>query len=217
MKKVIPVVGTRYHMLTILREVAGKKGTTVECQCECGNVTTAAFSDVRRGNTKSCGCLKQTISITHGASHTKLYHVWDAMVQRTSNPNNKKFSYYGARGITVCDSWKSSFSTFQQWALAHGYQEGLTIERTDPDKGYSPDNCVWASRNVQMANRRKRGVSPSKYIGVQQTPHGKWLARVMYNGKRLLHHLADTEMEAVKIRDQFIKENGLPHRRNITE
>ena len=86
---------------------------------------------------------------------SKLYGVWRSMRNRCTNPNNKDFSDYGARGISVRSEWQN-FSTFHAWALANGYAEGLTLDRTNNDEGYEPANCRWVTRKEQAQNRRRR-------------------------------------------------------------
>jgi hypothetical protein len=76
------------------------------------------------------------------------------MIQRCHNPANKQYRWYGARGIEVCWSWRHSFYLFARWALAHGYRQGLSIERLDNDAGYCPSNCAWKDRKRQARNTR---------------------------------------------------------------
>ena len=74
------------------------------------------------------------------------------MKHRCYNRNNAEFHRYGGRGITVCDEWKNNFRAFYDWSMANGYNDNLSIDRIDNDKGYSPDNCKWATRQEQQSN-----------------------------------------------------------------
>lgn len=87
----------------------------------------------------------------HGAHNTPAYGVWSSMRARCNNPNNPAYDDYGARGITVCDTW-SKFSAFLA-DMGHP-PPGMTLERRGNDLGYSKENCVWASRTEQGRNKR---------------------------------------------------------------
>lgn len=91
---------------------------------------------------------------THRMSKTRIFSVWNGMTQRTTNPKHKSWCYYGGRGITVCHEWLN-FEVFYDWALSNGYEDNLSINRIDNDKGYSPDNCNFVTRKEQMNNQQK--------------------------------------------------------------
>lgn len=93
----------------------------------------------------------------HGMRYTRLYGVWHSMKSRCLNPNAKGYSNYGGRGISVCDEWMT-FKPFAEWSYANGYNESAekfqcTLDRIDPNLGYSPSNCRWVNSTVQSRNR----------------------------------------------------------------
>lgn len=126
------------------------------CRCDCGTVKPVITRNLVGGFTQSCGCIcKEGTHTTHGGKHTRLYRIWGAMKTRCNNPNASHYHRYGGRGITVCAEWSDDFAAFRDWAMANGYQDDLTIDRIDNDKGYSPDNCRWTSQAEQGSNKQR--------------------------------------------------------------
>lgn len=129
------------------------------CLCDCGNEVVVVVGALRSGNTKSCGCLNRETTIqrnkdaaTHGMSRTPVYQAWNAMIQRCENINDSHYPDYGARGITVCESWK----TFENFYADMGDKpsDAHSIDRVRNGEGYSPSNCCWATATEQANNRR---------------------------------------------------------------
>lgn len=161
MPKFKDLVGQRFGMLVVVARAERpenmlSKGTYWRCLCDCGNERIVHVSSLH--NVRSCGCAKKTK--THGMSrgskhkHTGLFQRWSNIKDRCCNPKSKDYGRYGGRGITICDEWKLDYVSFYNWAIANGYSEGLQIDRKDNSKGYSPDNCRWASPKENSNNRR---------------------------------------------------------------
>lgn len=150
------IEGEKYNELTAVKMV-GKSGHNTKWSflCFCGQPFIATASNVARGNTKSCGCLKKRVlsekARTHGMSETSAYRLWSNMMRRCGDPLNAAYKNYGGRGIEVCDQWRS----FERFFLDMGDRpKGRTLERRDNNKGYSLANCYWATWKQQSNNKR---------------------------------------------------------------
>lgn len=89
----------------------------------------------------------------HGESKTRLCGIWYGIRKRIFNPNDCEYRNYGGRGIKICKEWLI-YVNFRDWALKNGYEDTLTIERKNFNKGYYPSNCTWIPMNQQGLNRR---------------------------------------------------------------
>ena len=142
-----------------------------ECQCACGLQTVVREDKLKQGKIKSCGCLAaervqalQCIAQEEDRVYTKSSYM--SMIQRCTNPNLKSFAAYGGRGITVCDRWVNGDGIRNGWTCFFEDMgprpRNKTIDRLDNSKGYSPDNCRWATWHEQSVNR-----STTKFTDVQ--------------------------------------------------
>jgi hypothetical protein len=165
------LTGQKFFRLTVIEDTGKRtrfKNVIWLCQCSCGKFKEVPSQRLVIGDTKSCGCWKKDHHYVHGGVGTKLYNVWAAMKDRCLNLRCAYYKYYGGRGIKVCSEWREDFSSFRAFALAHGYKEGLTLDRTDNDGNYE-------STNVQFITRREHAIKGNE--GKNRDNSGRFLAK----------------------------------------
>lgn len=152
-------IDQRFGRLIVIDYAGTNKGRHAlwKCKCDCGNIIITTGNNLRSGNTESCGCMASERLVRrntkHGESQTRLYKIWRGMHTRCENKNRPDSKYYVMRGVTVCDEW-NSYETFRAWSMENGYNDSLSIDRIDNDKGYCPENCRWVTHKQQCNNRR---------------------------------------------------------------
>ena len=106
---------------------------------------------------KGCGCLQKLnnkdcsygvqFKKTHGLKDHPLYRSWTRMKERcyALPPSSPTYKYY--KDIDVCIEWMTDFMNFYNWSISSGWKEGMSLDRIDSIKNYTPDNCQWLSRS----------------------------------------------------------------------
>lgn len=173
MGRLIDLTGQRFGRLTVIgishKTQSGKYYWS--CQCDCGTNCIISGNLLKSGQTQSCGCYRREVARArrqkYSDKNNRLYRIWGNMKKRCYCKSDPKYHNYGGRSICICDEWKNSFQNFQAWALSHGYQDDLSIDRIDVNGDYTPQNCRWTNNLIQCNNKTDNVLIT--YMGRTQT------------------------------------------------
>jgi hypothetical protein len=147
----------KYGKLEILEDAGYKiykkqRQRIVLCKCDCGIIKEIPLNKLRVGQ-KSCGCEWGSFKFGLWKNNYRLVNIWHGMISRCYDPANKRYKYYGQKGIAVCDEWRNNKAVFCSWALENGYKKNLSVDRIDGNKNYEPSNCRWTTLTENNRNR----------------------------------------------------------------
>lgn len=153
--KVKDITGQKFGKLTAVSFSHIKNHEAMwHCVCDCGKKTVTSGPSMRKGETRSCGCLiLETRFKVHGMWQARMYKIWIGMKSRCYCPTYTNYRYYGGRGITVCPEWKDDFAQFYK-DVGEPPTPKHSMDRINNDGNYEPGNVRWATKEEQMNNRR---------------------------------------------------------------
>lgn len=153
------LIGQKFNLLTVVDgplKSEKEGGSFWLCRCDCGNYAKKLLptKSLTKSKTKSCGCLVkknvQKANKTHGMTKTTTYTSWKSMWQRCTNKNHKSYNYY--KNIEISEDWKN----FERFLQDMGERPPKTsLDRINPEIGYSKQNCRWATQKEQSLNKHK--------------------------------------------------------------
>lgn len=170
-----PMVGRRFGRLVVLLSgdplisPSGRSRPRSLVRCDCGTEKLVSGEHLRAGSIRSCGCLQREIATTTRATHgdtrptkggmSREYAAYANAIDRCTNPRNKDYHHYGARGVTFCQRWRqgdgerSGYECFLS-DMGRKPSSRHSLDRIDVNGNYEPGNCRWATWKEQRHNRR---------------------------------------------------------------
>ena len=128
----------------------GHKLWRIRCK-ECGREFIRGSNLVKAPSKITYNCshkriIGQDVKYDNHWKNLRIMQIYYKIITRCYNKNNKDYCSYGAKGISVYQDWLDNPTHFEEWALANGYEDNLTIDRRDETKDYCPSNCRWITK-----------------------------------------------------------------------
>lgn len=187
------LIGQKFGKLMVIEyagnKIVGKQPKTFwKCLCDCGAATEPIeASNLKTGNTTSCGCVQEEMRTKHGKWGSRIYKIWQMMIQRCENPNHDSYKHYGERDISVCKRWHDFESFYAD--MGEPPSEEYELERIDVNGNYCKENCTWVTRKEQCRN--KRNTIYLEYNG-EKRPMAEWAEILEMNYDTLQGRIFDS-------------------------
>ena len=156
MGRKIDLTGRKFGEWTVIKETANKSSSgnfKWLCRCSCGREFEVDGNALRGGYSTRCvHCVGKLRKTKYTGDPIKT--VFMGMKQRCYNKNHRAYHHYGGRGISICNKWIDNPESFYAWAYKNGYGKGMSIDRIDNNKSYTPENCRFVPSSKQSRNRR---------------------------------------------------------------
>ena len=152
------LTGKTFNYLTVEKFSRTYGHSTVYwlCKCVCGKKHEVSRAHLQKNVVKSCGCkrreLQKDAHTVHGMTNTRPFRIWDGIRRRCREVNHRDYPRYGGVGITYDKKWETFLGFWND--MKKGYADDLSIDRIDGTKGYSKENCRWATSAEQALNRK---------------------------------------------------------------
>lgn len=157
--------GKKFGKLTVIEFAGNSKW---KCSCDCGGLSYVYTANLNRGNTLSCGCVRNIKSskraTKHGLFGTQIHRSWMNIKRRCFDKKYPSYKDYGAKGITMYEPWAKDIQKFFDY-LGHSPGDNYSVDRIDNSKGYEPGNIRWADK-WQQANNKTNNVKV-KFQGLE--------------------------------------------------
>jgi hypothetical protein len=212
--ELIDLTGQNFGRWTVIERAPNNNSTNhtqwlCECSCDAHTRRVVSGGSLRNGRSKSC-CGKSFANLRHGHcrgdKRSPTLDSFHAMHDRTGNPNATGFSYYGGRGVRVCDRWCGPHG-FENFLADMGPRpKGTTLDRYPHRHGnYEPSNCRWATYREQAWNMDRT----TKHPGIQYR-RNKFEVHFCAEGKKFYLGRFETLHEAEQMyRAAVVKYDGV--------